>query len=265
MKNYEEVTKSVFRKSEEIIARNERRRNTIMTVGMSACCLAAVCGVGTIAWNRARNTVPVESSAQFVSDDYANAPGAGDTVTSTASNPITDNNIPTNHWDEYCYTQDDNGNFSQIFTTTIRGFEAEDSEEKIAPDNGQIHISKALKAAMEHYGNIDENGNEIVYYVVITYFQDHHKILSTEEHYKKELDRFEKQLNHSLSFSFVRVCGPNHEQTIFANLTKSEIENLTADPNYGYVIELHDENDYEFPTTEHPANEQAFYDSITNE
>lgn len=56
MKNYEEVTKNVFRKSEEIIVRNGRRRNTIITIGMSACCLAAVCGVGTIAWYRGHNT-----------------------------------------------------------------------------------------------------------------------------------------------------------------------------------------------------------------
>ena len=250
MKNYEEVTKSVFRKSEEIIARNERRRNTIMTIGMSACCLAAVCGVGTIAWYRGHNSAPVESAAQFGSGEYANAPGAGDTVTSTASNPITDNNIPTNHWNEYCYTQDDNGNFSQIVTTTIRGFEAEDSEEKIAPDNGQIHISKALKAAMEHYGDVDENGNEIIYRGVIAYLQDRQTIPATYELWEQESARVKGQLEFGLGFeTHSWDWGAHSEHWIHANFTKSEIESFTADPNYGYVIDLYD-NYHGYPITD---------------
>lgn len=404
MKNYEEVTKNVFRKSEELIARNERRRNTIMTIGASACCLAAVCGVGTIAWNRARSTVPVESAAQFVSGEYANASGASDTVVpenpaasgdavviwypplmppdSDTSTPIhltttisgfevkdtdtvkiaPDNgqihisealsaameqygNVDENgkeivyrvvigylqdrqtipatyelfeiesarlkeqigfglgfetfssnwgahseHWIHADFTKSQIESFTadpnygyvlELYdnyhgypitdpnsemmtfdtndTTIIRGFEVEDSEEKIAPDNGQIHISKALNAAMEHYGDVDENGRDNIYYVVITYFQDRHTILSTEEHYERELERFKEQLAPSLIDSFAPVCGPNHEQTIFAHLTKSEIKRFTVDPSYGYAIELYEENDRVSPITDHPDSEPVVF------
>ncbi|MBD5111259.1 MAG: hypothetical protein HDT42_01795 [Ruminococcaceae bacterium] len=247
MKNYEEVTKSVFRKSEEIIARNERRRNTIMTIGMSACCLAAVCGVGTIAWNRARSTVPVESSAQFVSGDYANAPGAGDTVLSENSN-VSGDAVVVQH--PPLMAPDSDTSTPIHYITTIRGFEVEDAEEKIAPDNGQIHISKALQAAMDKYGAVDENGNEVIYRVVIAYLQNRQTIPATEELWEQECARLKGQTVYGLGFeTYSCDWGVHSEHWIHADFTKSKIESFTADPNYGYVIDLYD-NYHGYPITD---------------
>lgn len=253
MKNYEEVTKDVFRKSEELIARNERRRNTIMTIGMSACCLAAVCGVGTIAWNRARvSTVPAETTApaaQFVSDDYASTPGASDTVTSNASSPtivssgLVNPAVSKNPSAMQGYMiRDEISGVLKFATTSITGFKVEDTEEKIAPDNGQIHISKALSAAMEKYGGaVTQDGFEITYQVVITYLQDRQTIPITEAFYNQESARQKEQTGRGLNFETIGWdWGAQSEHTIWADFTKAEIENFTANPNYGYVIDLYD-------------------------
>ncbi|MDE7400232.1 MAG: hypothetical protein K2N06_12000 [Oscillospiraceae bacterium] len=249
MKNYEEVTKNVFRKSEELIARNQRRRNTIMTIGMSACCLAAVCGVGAIAWNRARvSTVPAETTApaaQLVSDDYANAPGAGDTVVSENSavsgDAVVVQHPPIMNPDE---TPID-------YITTVSGFEVEDFDTvKIAPDNGQIHISKALQAAMDKYGAVDENGNEVIYRVVIAHLQNRQTIPATEELWEQECARLKGQTVYGLGFeTYSCDWGVHSEHWIHADFTKSKIESFTADPNYGYVIDLYD-NYHGYPITD---------------
>lgn len=270
MKNYEEVTKNVFRKSEELIARNRRRRNTMIKIGASACCLAVIGGVGATAWSRGRNPAPEEQTA--VSDNNTIAFG-GDT--DVVGNPIITDSIGTwsgqtvsngnsdsttsyaaGTWCSPIMTTDNSGSASII--THISGFEVEDTDTvKIAPDNGQIHISKALSAAMEQYGDVDENGNEIVYHVVISYLQDRQTIPATYELWEQEHMRIKEQLELGLGFeTYSSDWGAHSEHWIHADFTKSEIESFTADPNYGYVIDLYD-NYHGYPIT---ANgEQVFY------
>lgn len=131
--------------------------------------------------------------------------------------------------------------YAGIAKKTISGFEVEDSEEKIAPDNGQIHISKALSAAMSEYGDADKNGNEIVYRVVIEYLKDRKTIPATEELYDKESARYKEQTGRGLNFeTYCWDFGAQSKHTVWASFTKSEIESFTADPNYGYVIDLYD-------------------------
>lgn len=254
MKNYEEVTESVFQKSDEIIKRNKRRRNTMMKIGASAGCLIMVGAVGVSVWANG-NKIPAESAGQFISDSAALAFGAGDKVYNGAfigdtgdesSRPAgvggLAEKIENNAGDVPIMGPDFDTSVPIHYTTIIGGFEVEDNERKIAPSNGQIHISKALNAAMEHYGDVDENGNEIVYRVVIEYLQDQQTIEPTYELFESESARVkEQQLGLGLGFeTYSWDWGEHNKHCIHANFSKAQIEKFTANPDYGYVIELYD-------------------------
>lgn len=253
MKNYEEVTESVFQKSDEIIKRNKRRRNTMMKIGASAGCLIVVGAVGVSVWANG-NKIPTESSGQFISDSAALAFGAGDTVYNGAfvgdesSRPAdvggVAEKIPQDSvMNGMIILSPDNDNPDFHYTTVIGGFETEDDERKIAPPNGQIHISKALNAAMEKYGDVDEYGNEIEYFVIIEYLQDQQIIDPTDELFESERERLKEPLGLDMVIGFeTRSCdwGAHSEHGIFARFTKAQIEKFTANPDYGYVIELYD-------------------------
>lgn len=273
MKNYEEITESVFQKSEEIIKRNRRRRNTMMKIGASAGCLIVVGAVGVSVWANG-NKIPTESSGQFISDSAALAFGAGDTVYNgafvgdTSSRPIgiggvaekipqdsvtnSESSRPAGVGGLAEKIENNAGNMPIMgpdfdtsvpihYTTIIGRFEIEDNERKIAPPNGQIHISKALNAAMEKYGDVDENGNEIVYRVVIEYLQDQRTIEPTYELFESESARVKEQLGLGLGFeTYSWDWGAHSKHYIHANFSKAQIEKFTANPDYGYVIELYD-------------------------
>lgn len=63
MKNYKEVAESVFKRSEEIIAQNKkRRRERLMSIGATAGCLIVAGAVGIGVWkNMGRADIPVAS------------------------------------------------------------------------------------------------------------------------------------------------------------------------------------------------------------
>lgn len=257
MKNYEEVTESVFRKSDEIIKRNKRRRNTMMKIGASAGCLIVVGAVGVSVWANG-NKIPAESAGQFVAggavlgtgdtvyngafvDDSSSRPdGVGGVAEKIPQDPVTGNDM--------IILSPYNGDPNFHLTTVIGGFKTEDNERKIAPANGQIHISKALNAVMEHYGDVDENGNEIQYHVIIEYLQDQQTIEPTYELFESESTRLKEQLGFGMGFeTYSWDWGAHSEHGIFAHFTKAQIEKFTANPDYGYVIELYD-NYNEFQT-----------------
>lgn len=256
MKNYEEVTESVFQKSDEIIKRNKRRRNTMMKIGASAGCLIVVGAVGVSVWANG-NKIPTESSGQFISDSAALAFGAGDKVYNGAfvgdessrpdGNGGLADKIPQNSatWNGMLIMSPYNDDPNFHLTTQIGGFEVEDDERKIAPSNGQIHISKALNAAMEKYGDVDEYGNEIKYFVIIEYLQDQQIIDPTDELFESERERLKKPLGLDMVGDIGLETrswdwGAYSEHGIFAHFTKAQIEKFTANPDYGYVIELYD-------------------------
>lgn len=85
MKNYNEVAESVFRRSEEIIEKNNRRRKTLIGIGSAAGCLLVAGAVGFGVW---RNSVR-GSDVQIIGDIYLNGSGAatGESAYSSTSDP----------------------------------------------------------------------------------------------------------------------------------------------------------------------------------
>ncbi len=66
MKNYEEVAESVFKRSEEMIALNKkRRRDRLINIGATVGCLAVAGAVGIGVWKTAGRP-----NVQVVSDIY---------------------------------------------------------------------------------------------------------------------------------------------------------------------------------------------------
>lgn len=92
MKNYEEVAESVFKRSEEMIALNKRRRREMMkNIGAAAGCLAVAGAVGIGVWKNAGspglqviddNANAIQSAGQFANDGIDHS-GESDTVSVT--------------------------------------------------------------------------------------------------------------------------------------------------------------------------------------
>lgn len=86
MKNYEEVAESVFKRSEEMIALNKkRRRDRLINIGATVGCLAVAGAVGIGVWKNAERP-----DAQVVSDIYLPQSGAN-AAASQFSNDMRDN------------------------------------------------------------------------------------------------------------------------------------------------------------------------------
>lgn len=101
MKKYEEVAESVFKRSEEMIAQNKRRRrDRLINIGATVSCLAVAGAVGIGVWK----TVG-QSGAQVVSDIYLPQSGANAAASQFANDEqdninedylIVDRYIPSN-------------------------------------------------------------------------------------------------------------------------------------------------------------------------
>lgn len=126
------------------------------------------------------------------------------------------------------------------------------SDLKIPPENGTVHVTQALFDAVKRYGDLDEYGCcENKYIVVIDYYVDGKHINPTEEFFESERVRLQKLLGDISGFSFETIgrnSGGTEYYDIHACLTKSQISNIgciAADENFGCVIYLRD-NYYKF-------------------
>lgn len=265
MKSYEEITKNVFRRSEEIIAQKYRRRRRLITaVRTSAACLVLA---GALVFG---NQINSSQGSNIVLTPNGSLPtlAADNTelsVVYTETNPAeitvdkncgTDSENANEPFMTVCsldrLTENDPEEGPQVhYPTMIFDYESDNAnlnfDPKIPPQNGTVHVTQALFDAIKRYGDLDEYGCcENIYIVVIDYYVDGKHINPTEELFESERVRLQKLLGDISGLSFEAI-GRNSGETeyydIHACLTKSQISNIgciAADENFGCVIYLRD-------------------------
>lgn len=265
MKNYEEVTKSVFRRSEEIVKQKyKKRRRLITAVRTSAACLALA---GALVFGNQIN--PHQGSDIVLTPNGSLPTLAADNTELSAvymetnlSEITVDKNYGINSENANepfmtlcslgCLTENDPEEDPQThYPTMIFDYENDDTElnadPKIPPQNGTVHVTQALFNAIRRYGDLDEYGCcENKYIVVIDYYVNGKHINPTEELFEIERVRLPKLLGDISGLSFETIgrnSGGTEYYDIHACLTKSQISQIgciAADESFGCVIYLRD-------------------------
>lgn len=262
MKSYEEVTKSVLERSKQIAAQKSKIQGRIIkAVRASAICLLLA---GALVFGNRINSSPgsdilltpngspptlaadnTELSVVYTETNPAEitVDKSSDTASENADGPFM-TAVSLNR-----LTENDPEEGSQVhYPTMIFNYECEhtnlNSDPKIPPQNGTVHVTHALFDAIKRYGDLDEYGCcENKYIVVIDYYVDGKHINPTEELFESERVRLQKLLGDISGFSFETMgcnSGGTEYYDIQAFLTKSQIGCIAADESFGCVIYLRD-------------------------
>ena len=253
MKDYNEVAKSVFERSKElIIKRNKRNMRIMTTIRTLGICLVLVSAIGFGSWWSSGQGSDIvlspNGSLPTLADDNTDLSSVY-TETNQTEISLENANEP---FMTVCsldrFTEDDP---ETHYPTMIFDYESDyahlNSDPKIPPENGTVHVTQALFDAVKRYGDLDEYGCcENKYIVVIDYYVDGKHINPTEELFERERVRLQKLLGDITGLSFEAI-GRNSGETeyydIHACLTKSQISDIgciAAEENFGCVIYLRD-------------------------
>lgn len=249
MKNYKDVAADVFRRSNEVIEENKRRRKRMAGIGASAACWAAVGAVGFGIWRStgagvSENSISgnsisesAASAGQFANDGKDHS-GESDVVLTNPSNGGNSaDRVEYEGLKPAVYPPDDPNNVDERCLPFIHlpmqpaemgvysyELEVENTQVFKEPENGQIVFGKPLEAAMLEYGD----GSR--YSVIIEYFKDGERVDPTEELWKSEGERFGGDL-------YFEDAGDKH-YTGINGATYDELKSFLPSENYGYLITL---------------------------
>lgn len=240
MRNYEEIAERVFRRSEEIIERNNKRRRVMTRVCSAAGCLAVAGAVGVGVWANANNVL---SGGQFANDGHDHS-GGTDTVTGSTDNE--NSGHADNHLSHDMATVDTFGGFGDTpysycyppeYVSIVDRYKTDDTACYAIPENGQCFFSIPLRRAMEDYGGKDDV--TYLYHVNVEFFKDGQRVdVNSPEIHDGEWDRlsgeglqcefalYSSEWSADASFQFVLM------------LTAEELESFPASDSYGYMIFL---------------------------
>ncbi len=261
MKDYNEVAKSVFERSKELIIKKNKRNMRIMTaVRTSGICLVLVSAIGFGTWwnNRQGSDIILSSNGSLPTLAADNTELSAvytetnqteisiDKISETGSENANEPFMTVSSLDRFTESDPETH-----YPTMIFDYESDyshlNSDPKIPPENGTVHVTQALFDAVKRYGDLDEYGCcENKYIVVIDYYVNGKHINPTEELFERERVRLQKLLGDITGLSFEAI-GRNSGETeyydIHACLTKSQISDIgciAAEENFGCVIYLRD-------------------------
>lgn len=269
MKNYKEVAESVFRRSEEIIEENKKRRKAMMRIGSAVGCfvIAGTVGVGvwkTVVGSPLKACVPITvdtSSGQLVGGSEQSS-AANDSLikneetsqTESEANSVQNNSNNAAACDTTAvepsggslpFIPNNNANYIDPpqyplqFTTIIDSYEVDFSACYAAPENGSFFCSIPLNKAMEEYGDKDENGKDIIYHVFVDFCKDRNSVdVNSPEIRKDEWDRL-CGLGIQCEFgTYSDNWGETVRYTFGMFITKAQLENFVPNEKYGYIFFL---------------------------
>lgn len=137
------------------------------------------------------------------------------------------------------------GNEPVHIRTVIYSYKSDNSNAypETLPQNGTVYFTSALSNAINHYGDLDAEGYEIMYSVTIDYYTDGERFDPDENFSEYEEKRLTDLLGEMSFFGLVTSYDDDgriklHE--IEAHLTKSQLESLTAAKDFGCAIYLRD-------------------------
>ncbi len=245
MKNYKEISDSVFEKSEKIISENKakRKKYTIAVSAVLSLCIVAAISIvfakgGLIKKESAAakggryDTICDSAGAQQNNGDYSQNTAYAVSEAQSYSSQSQQAEVS-----QPAMQKTDAG--SKRSTTTkkiennkkiISNYEASGMACYATPENGEFFFSYPLTEARKKYGS------EVIYKLSINVFTDA-EFLKDEKKLAAECERL-----NSLGFD-AELKGKNGIWVIAVQMTTEEMENFIPDSTLGYFFFLYDERD----------------------
>ena len=264
MKNYEEVTKSVMERSNEIIAKKSRRHRIMMTaVSTSATCLVIAGALGFGAWISSRQDNDVVLSANsdlppFSADTTVTASDEHiyDT-TAAVENGLNDPSDTTAANIEPAETNkqheiEGNPPIRLHDHDYIRSEKTVKDSFETPPKNGTVYISSELQNALDTIGDSYEDGCKAPYFVRFDYYKDGELIVPTEDLFNSERARLQELIDYcNENDEYTQPCTfgfgwsssdweVTKEYSLSATLYKAQMDICPPNEDYAIVINLDD-------------------------
>ena len=251
MKNYKEISDSVFEKSEKIISENKakRKKYTIAVSAVLSLCIVAAISIvftkgGLIKKESAAakggryDTICDSAGAQQNNGDYSQNTvyAVSEAQSYSSQSQQAEVSEPTEVTQP---TAQKTNADSKITTTTkkiennkkiISNYEASGMGCYATPENGEFFFSYPLTEARKKYGD------KVIYKLSIDVFSDE-TFLKDEKKLAAECERL-----NSLGFD-AELKGKNGRWVIVAQMTAEEMEKFIPDLTLGYFFFLYDEHD----------------------
>lgn len=110
------------------------------------------------------------------------------------------------------------------------------------PENGTVYFTESLSGALNQYGEFDEDGCENFYTVEIDYYRDGERFDPDEDFSEYEKQRLTELLGEMSFFGLITSYDNDSDRIklhhIEARLTKSQLESLVVDEEFGCAIYL---------------------------
>lgn len=263
MKDYNEVAKSVFERSKELIIKKNKRNMRIMTaVRTSGICLVLVSVIGFGSWLGGSQGGDIASTVD------GSFPSASDNSTAVSNNSeaASEGNSSSVKESEAASEENSSSVKETVFAeseppSAAPAFHAHDyinSENTVKdnfdtpPKNGKVYISSQLKNALDTVGDCYEDGCKAPYLLLFDYYKDGQLIVPTEALHSSEWERLKSHFNcYEGSEEYTQTCtmgfgsyragwDAETEYFIHGNLYKPQIESFPPNEDYAVVISLDD-------------------------
>ncbi|MGN1002349.1 MAG: hypothetical protein ACI4PC_06215 [Oscillospiraceae bacterium] len=249
MKDYKEVADSVFQRSEEILEKKRKRRQSGRKAGAMALCLCLVFVLGLGIWQAARPASAASPEQLAYTGDSGSGsgldgspdgysiptgepvPGSGEvSEQDAAASPGYNGSFPA-----YSGALDGESTAPPERITMISSYgEADAAACYAVPENGSVCCSLPLAGAMEEYGS------EVLYQVVVDVFQDGQPLDAGGAAVKAEADRLADLGYTTVSETFYSG-GVAESFTFSLHATLEQLTGFAANGAYGYMLFLYDE------------------------
>lgn len=229
MKDYKEVAKSVFQRSEEIALENRKKKKAMLKAGSAAgCfCLAAVLGFGSWRGGEVRKT-PAISAGQSADNKNSSTALGG-----LSQYPEDSGESVLGHAPFIGYPDDRSSFDPSRIGTMISSYPGGEASSYAAPGNGTVSCSTPLSGAMKEYGE------SVLYRVAVELFHDKERLDSNGAEVKSEIERL-KNLGYLVAFETYNDGVDNHCYFTL-HVKYGQLKNFAANNNYGYMLFLYGE------------------------
>lgn len=264
MKSYEEVTKDVLKRSEEVIKNKYKRNRRLMAaVSTSATCLVLTGALGAGMWlgSRQGNDVVLSANSDLppFSADTAAAAFTEDihdetTMTENGSNDPSDTTAANIEPAETNQQHEIEGNppIRLHDHDYIRSEKTVKDSFETPPKNGTVYISSELQNALDTIGDSYEDGCKAPYFVLFDYYKDGERIVPTEDLFNSERERLRELIDYcNENDEYTQPCTfafgwsssdweVTKEYSLSATLYKAQMDIFPPNEDYAIVINLDD-------------------------
>ena len=221
MKNYNDVTESVFKKSEEIIKNKKIKRRKYLTVTIAVLGVCVITAASVVFINSKKSAV--DDSALYGADGAYSFEQSGNNDTSADKN-ITEKSSASHQANAETSRPTKKDGKKKV----ISGYEAGSAACYATPGNGEFFCSYPLNEAKKKYKD------KVIYKVIIDIFSDSafadEPVLANEKERLKQIGIYADFADHG------------GRRALTAEMSLSELDNFKPESTLGYLFFLYDES-----------------------